>query len=134
MTQSSRILGSLYVSEKLHTYPSHKPTLTLTSHSRQNVGLGEKGGGGSLTNLQVCCLNLQVPVYAAFLYDAVYQYAVALEKTLARNETPDGLNIISKLLNKEYHSKCYATETQSYYSSKGFLRPLSKLSTGVFRN
>ena len=90
-----------------------------------NVGLRE---GGSLTNLQAYYLNLQVPVYAAFLYDAVYQYAVALEKTLARNETPDGLNIISKLLNKEYNSKCYAAETRSYYSNKGFLRPLSKLS------
>ena len=33
--------GSLYFSGKLPTYPSHKPTLTLTSHLGQNVGLGE---------------------------------------------------------------------------------------------
>ena len=33
--------GSLYVSGKLPTYPSPKPTLTLTSHLGQNVGLGE---------------------------------------------------------------------------------------------
>ena len=33
--------GSLYVSGKLHTYPSPKPTLALTSHLEQNVGLGE---------------------------------------------------------------------------------------------
>ena len=26
-------------------YPSPKPTLTLNSHLRQNVGLGEGGGG-----------------------------------------------------------------------------------------
>ena len=31
-----------YVSRKLPTYPSPKPTLTLTSHLRHNVGLGEK--------------------------------------------------------------------------------------------
>ena len=33
--------GSLYVSGKLPTYPSPKPTLTLTSHLGQNIGLGE---------------------------------------------------------------------------------------------
>ena len=33
--------GSLYVSGKLPTYPSPKPTLTLTSHLGQNDGLGE---------------------------------------------------------------------------------------------
>ena len=33
--------GSLYVSGKLPTYPSPKPTLTLTSHLKQNVGLRE---------------------------------------------------------------------------------------------
>ena len=32
---------SLYVSGKLPTYPSPKPTLTPTSHLGQNVGLGE---------------------------------------------------------------------------------------------
>ena len=35
------IEGSLYVSGKLPTYPSPNPTLTLTSHLGQNVGLGE---------------------------------------------------------------------------------------------
>ena len=34
------------VSGKLPTYPSPKPTLTLTSHFRQNVGLGREGVGG----------------------------------------------------------------------------------------
>ena len=33
--------GSLYVSGKLPTYPSPKPTSTLISHLRQNVGSGE---------------------------------------------------------------------------------------------
>ena len=36
------IENSLFVSGKLPTYPSPKPTLTLTSHLRQNVGLGER--------------------------------------------------------------------------------------------
>ena len=34
-------VGSLYVSGKLFTYPSPKPTLTLASHLAQNVGLGD---------------------------------------------------------------------------------------------
>ena len=34
-------MGSLYVSGKLSTYPSPEPTLTLTFHLGQNVGLGE---------------------------------------------------------------------------------------------
>ena len=34
-------VGSLYGSEKLPTYPSVKPTLTLTSDLGQNVGLRE---------------------------------------------------------------------------------------------
>ena len=42
---------------------------------------------------------------AAFLYDAAYQFAVALNKTLERNEEPNGTNIISKLLNYSYTSK-----------------------------
>ena len=35
-------LGLLYVFGKLPTYPSPKPTLTLTSHFGQNVGLRAK--------------------------------------------------------------------------------------------
>ena len=49
--------------------------------------------------------NPQPPMYAAFLYDAVYQYAIALNNTLANSEEPNGRNIISKLLNKEYTSE-----------------------------
>ncbi|XP_015762336.1 PREDICTED: guanylate cyclase 32E-like [Acropora digitifera] len=44
------------------------------------------------------------PMTAAFLYDAAYQYAVALNKTLASNEKPSGSNIIEKLINHEYDS------------------------------
>ena len=35
------LFGSISVSGKLSTYPSPKSTLTLTSHSGQNVALGE---------------------------------------------------------------------------------------------
>ena len=34
-------MGSLNISGKLPTYPFPKPTLTLTSHLGQSVGLGE---------------------------------------------------------------------------------------------
>ena len=46
--------GSLYISGKLPSYPSPRPTFTLTFHLEKNVGLGEglvvpsRGGGGSL--------------------------------------------------------------------------------------
>ena len=33
--------GSFYISGKLPTYPSRKPTLTLSSYLEQNVGFGE---------------------------------------------------------------------------------------------
>ena len=36
-----RFVGSFYVPVKLPTYPSPKPTLTLSSYLGQNVGLGE---------------------------------------------------------------------------------------------
>ena len=44
--------GSLYVSRKLPTYPSPKPTLTLTSHLGQNVGL-EEGKVGSFREIHI---------------------------------------------------------------------------------
>ena len=34
-------MGSLYISGKLPTYPSPMPTLTLTFHLGQIIGLGE---------------------------------------------------------------------------------------------
>ena len=40
MFRNPDYLGAI-VPGKLPTYPSPKPTLTLTSHLRQNVGLGE---------------------------------------------------------------------------------------------
>ena len=35
------LFGSFYLSGKLPTYPSPKPTLILASHLRQNFGFGE---------------------------------------------------------------------------------------------
>ena len=37
-------MGSFYVSGKLPTYPSTKPTSTLSSYLGQNVGLGKRRG------------------------------------------------------------------------------------------
>ena len=42
-------IGSLYVSGKLPTYPSPKPTLTLTSHLGQNVCSGERQVGWAVS-------------------------------------------------------------------------------------
>ena len=39
ITEGSRYFGSLYVSGKLPTHPSPKPTLKLTSHLRQIIDL-----------------------------------------------------------------------------------------------
>ena len=39
--EMSKGFGSFNLSGKLPTYPSPKPTLILTSHLRQIVGLGE---------------------------------------------------------------------------------------------
>ena len=44
-------IGSIQISGKLPTYPSPKPSLSLTSHLGQNVGLGEGVGG------QLCYCN-----------------------------------------------------------------------------
>ena len=41
------------VSGKLPTYPSPKPTLTPTSHLRQNVVLGEEAGGQFPRNIMI---------------------------------------------------------------------------------
>jgi len=51
-----RNVGSVYVSGKLSTNPSPKPTLTLTSHLGQNVGLGE-GQVGSYGHLIIKSLR-----------------------------------------------------------------------------
>ena len=40
-----KLFLAVYVSGKLPTYPSPKPTLTLTSLLGQNVGLGDLGEG-----------------------------------------------------------------------------------------
>ena len=41
LSETIAALPAGYVSRKLPTYPSPAPTLTLTSHLGQNVGLGE---------------------------------------------------------------------------------------------
>ena len=50
-------------------------------------------------------LFLQPPIYGAYLYDAVYQYAIALNKTLEKNQTATGEIIAKKMQNVQYDSK-----------------------------
>ena len=54
------VLRSLYVSWKLPTYPSPKPTLTLTSHLGQNVGLKEGRVGGWAVSQERIVIHLIV--------------------------------------------------------------------------
>ena len=49
--------------------------------------------------------NFSVPYIAAYLYDAVFQFAIALTKTFEKNEPPTGRNIIGKMVNSSYDSK-----------------------------
>ena len=42
-----------YVSDKLPTYPSPKPTFTLSFHFQQNVGLGEGQVGSFLETYMI---------------------------------------------------------------------------------
>ena len=54
---------------------------------------------------------LQPPIYAAYLYDAVYQFAVALNISIAQlppaeqNRTPSGQEILSQLRNYTYEGE-----------------------------
>ena len=47
----------------------------------------------------------QPPIYGAYLYDAVYQYAVALNKTMARDQAITGKTIVEKLKGIQYDSE-----------------------------
>ena len=49
---------------------------------------------------------MQVPIYAAYLYDAISLYAGALDTVLEKGEDPmNGKAIMSKIFNRTYHSK-----------------------------
>lgn len=48
---------------------------------------------------------MQVPIQAAYLYDAVMIYARALTEVFQNNEDPrNGSAILSKIFNRSYHS------------------------------
>ena len=55
---------------------------------------------------------MQPPIYGAYLYDAVYQYAIALNKTLAKKEPTTGENIAEKM-----HDIQYDSELISFFSA-----------------
>ncbi|XP_068761980.1 LOW QUALITY PROTEIN: atrial natriuretic peptide receptor 1-like [Montipora capricornis] len=56
------------------------------------------GSGSFLAN------ETKVPIYGAYLYDAVYQYALALNKTLAMKQPTTGQNIAKKMQDIQYDS------------------------------
>ena len=47
----------------------------------------------------------QPPIYGAYLYDAVYQFAVALNKTMEKNQSVTGKTIAENLQDIQYDSK-----------------------------
>lgn len=50
-------------------------------------------------------LCLQVPIQAAYLYDAVMIYARALTEVFENNEDPrNGSAILKRIVNRSYHS------------------------------
>ena len=62
-------------------------------------------------------ISFQVPIAAAYLYDAVMLYAKALDDVLKRKESPrNGTAIISKIRNNRYQSKwfMFSGPTQSH--------------------
>ena len=51
-------------------------------------------------------LQVFMPVAAGYLHDAIYQYAITIDKILSENGNPrDGTDFIDKLTGTEYHSK-----------------------------
>lgn len=46
----------------------------------------------------------QLPIYAAYLYDAAFQFAVALNRT-ENSANSDGRKIVQKLMGQHFHSK-----------------------------
>ena len=45
-----------------------------------------------------------MPIYGAYLYDAVYQYAIALNKTLALKQPVSGQSVAEKMQDMQYDS------------------------------
>ena len=58
-----------------------------------------------ISTVNVFLFQTYVTFFAGYLYDAVFQYAIALNKTLERNQPPTGRNIVNKLFNSSYHSR-----------------------------
>lgn len=51
------------------------------------------------------CLGVQVPIHAAYLYDAIMVYAKALTEIFHNGEDPrNGTAILQHILNRSYHS------------------------------
>ena len=85
--QTQSIVGSLHVSGKLPTYPSPRPTLTLTSHLGHNVALGVGYVGSQRTPREGSYKKLQ-----SFFKD--------FSRTTLDFQGPPARNIISQIVEK----------------------------------
>lgn len=59
---------------------------------------------GNSTNHKFPANKTKPPIYGAYLYDAVYQFAMALNKTMQKNQSLDGENIAGNMQNMQYDS------------------------------
>ena len=86
--------GSLYISGKLPSYPSPRPTFTLTFHLEKNVGLREglvepsRGGGGALRRVRwlregKCEAEPLLPLLSCFYFFSSCLLKKALEADTA---------------------------------------------------
>ena len=57
-----------------------------------------------LSDILYCFVCFQTPIYAAYLYDAVLQYARALNRTGIPSKT-DGKEIVRDLMGRSFHSR-----------------------------
>ena len=115
--QFSNKSGSIYVFGKLPTYPSPKPTLSFTSHLRQNVGLGEGWVGSfqetsifqlprTLSNYMMWTLvRYFVPYLSRDYREALLEYDKEIQGT--KTAKPRWLHCIEEL-NSYYHGLTFA--------------------------
>jgi len=69
-------------------------------------------------------LSLQVPIYAAYLYDAVNVYARALKEALDNDINPrNGTAIVDRIRGRMYDSKLPSCHSYSLFRYTSLLSP-----------
>jgi len=63
--------------------------------------------------------QIHVPIYAAYLYDAVYTYVQALDKVLRNGDDPrNGTDVISYIRNTTFTSKGHVHQQSTVLNKK----------------